>query len=434
MPESQNLIEERRLEKLYTYRILDTPDELAFNEIADDLRFTLQVPMALINFVDRNRVWFKACVQATGPSAPDEGPRDVVFCSYTILSDDALIVPDMRLDGRFKDNPLVTGEPHVRAYAGVPLITPDGYRIGTVCCMDFLPRSFTERDREHLQRAARRVMSELDQRLLRREYSSVMQQLQTLMQASPSGFLLLSKKQKILGLNPAAKDISGMDLQVDHPFDLQALRPDPRVSETEPVYARASGEGWFTVTQVIIPGQDNRLLVFEDVSDHIHHQLSLQDMAFKDSLTGLSNRNAFYGMLEGVLQQKDMAVAFLDLDGFKQINDLYGHHAGDALLQEVAQRLKGAVRASDRVFRLAGDEFTLILRGDVSEATLQAIAERILHTIHEPFVFEGQSMDFGISLGITLPRERDTSDSLLSRADKLMYEVKQSGKNNYRMG
>lgn len=432
--DGHNLLEERRLETLYGFSILDTPDEAAFNQIADDVKFTLKVPMVLINFVDRHRVWFKACITDAGPQAPTEGPRQVVFCSYTIQADDALVVPDLREDPRFKDNPLVTGEPFVRAYAGVPLITDDGFRIGTVCCLDFQPRDFTAEDIEHLRRARLRVLSELSQRLLRAEYGLVMGELQTLMNVSPSGFLVLDEQGKIVGLNPAAGHISGRSWQPGEAFTHDLLTLDGRIHAAEPTYARPEDRGWFTVSTVQVESQPRTLVVFEDVTDHVLHQLSLSDLAFKDALTGLPNRNRFYHTLEHLLHHDPFVLGFLDLDGFKNVNDTFGHHTGDALLQEVAGRLESSIRIQDQAFRLAGDEFTLLLRGELGEEELHHLAERLLMDIQRPFEWEGASVPFGASVGFTRPQPEDTVDTLLSRADGAMYHVKKSGKNHFRVG
>ncbi|GGJ50448.1 diguanylate cyclase domain-containing protein [Deinococcus roseus] len=432
------LIEERRLEKLYSYGILDTPDETAFDQIAGDISFALDLPTVLISFIDRRRQWFKACIHFDSR----ETSRQVAFCAYTILSDDPLVVQDALQDERFKDNPLVTGHPHIRAYVGVPLVTPDGHRIGTICGIDYEPRTFTDWDTEMLKRAARRIVMDLEQRLLRSEYAQVMLQLQAIMNASPSGLILLDDRGEITGVNPAASRITGVGFKAGETFHWDGLLKDERVSGREDVYSKWVGTGWFQIEKVELDGQmlphgqhqAQTLLVIEDVTDHIQHQLYLQDMAFKDQLTLVGNRNAFYTYLRHFMPESGIAVAFIDLDHFKAVNDTFGHHAGDALLREVAQRLTRAVRQQDRVYRLAGDEFTLILQGDIQEQTLRSIAERVMAVLAEPFTFGGNDIPFGASLGIARSQEQDTVDTLLNRADTLMYQVKQQGKNNYLLG
>ena len=131
--------EAARLEALYHLRILDTTPEDSFDRIAQTARRILDVPIALVSLVDRDRQWFKACLGM----AVGETSRDVAFCAHAILLDTVMAVPDATLDMRFAENPLVTGPPYIRAYAGAPLRTPEGYNVGTLCIIDTVPREFS---------------------------------------------------------------------------------------------------------------------------------------------------------------------------------------------------------------------------------------------------------------------------------------------------
>ena len=153
--------ETERLKVLNLYQILDTASEGAFDEITSQAASHFQVPIALISLVDANRQWFKSCV---GLSVNHTG-RDESFCAYTILDNKPFIIPDTLLDARFTDNPLVTGEPYVRFYAGAPLITPDGYALGTICLLDRQPRVFSSSDVRTLTLIARAVVTRLNLRL-----------------------------------------------------------------------------------------------------------------------------------------------------------------------------------------------------------------------------------------------------------------------------
>ena len=137
--------EAERLAALYALDILDTPTEDRFDRITRLATSLFQVPVAYIAFVDENRQWFKS---ACGLSATETG-RDVAFCAHTILNKDLLIIPDTLADSRFADNPLVIGEPHIRFYAGYPLSSPEGYKVGTLCLVDQKPRDLAE-DERHL--------------------------------------------------------------------------------------------------------------------------------------------------------------------------------------------------------------------------------------------------------------------------------------------
>ena len=146
-----------RLEALRALRLLDTPAEERFDRITRLLTLVWQVPMAYISLVDGDRQWFKsACGLDT-----TQTPRDVSFCGHAILSDEPLVVPDAAADERFRDNPLVTGEPHIRFYAGYPLSGPGGHKVGTLCIADRRPRSLRGTEGEALGEMARVVEREL---------------------------------------------------------------------------------------------------------------------------------------------------------------------------------------------------------------------------------------------------------------------------------
>ncbi|WP_424812560.1 PAS domain S-box protein [Roseococcus sp. YIM B11640] len=158
--------EEQRLRSLRRYEILDTPPEAAFDRIARLASRLLGMPIALVTFLDRDRFWLKARI---GLDA-EAGPREVAFCDTTIQRKAALVVPDLGDDGRFADNPLVTGEPHLRFYAGAPLLTPEGEALGSLCVLDDRPHpDFTADQAEILSDLAALVMAELE---LRRELRS----------------------------------------------------------------------------------------------------------------------------------------------------------------------------------------------------------------------------------------------------------------------
>ena len=129
--------EDERLSALRALLLLDTPPEERFDRLARFVAEQLDVPIALLTLVDGQRQWFKARV---GLDAT-ETPRDISFCGHAIMKNDVFIVEDASRDPRFSDNPLVTGEPHIRFYAGAPLSAPGGHRIGTLCVIDTVPRT-----------------------------------------------------------------------------------------------------------------------------------------------------------------------------------------------------------------------------------------------------------------------------------------------------
>jgi diguanylate cyclase (GGDEF)-like protein len=167
-----------------------------------------------------------------------------------------------------------------------------------------------------------------------------------------------------------------------------------------------------------------------------HTNEQVTHLAHHDGLTGLPNRILFYDRLNQAIararrDKESVAVLFLDLDGFKKINDTLGHAIGDALLIEAAKRIQSCVRESDTVARMGGDEFTAILC-NVGNGK-EIVAQKILDTIRQPFMLGDQSCSVGVSIGIAVyPDSGGNAEDLVKVADTAMYLAKDSGKNCYR--
>lgn len=159
-------------------------------------------------------------------------------------------------------------------------------------------------------------------------------------------------------------------------------------------------------------------------------------LAYHDPLTGLANRQLFYQRVKQALTesaQPTLGVLFLDLDGFKRINDSYGHEVGDWLLCQVSQRLQKCTRRQDTVSRFGGDEFSILIKQNMTSAFLEKVAKRVIEAVHLPYQKEGVSLSIGISIGIALcPENSQDFETLISQADDAMYAVKQSGKGHYK--
>jgi diguanylate cyclase (GGDEF)-like protein len=149
--------EAARLDALRSLSVLDTPGEERFDRLTRMARRMFRVPIALVSLVDENRQWFKS---KDGLDAC-ETPRDISFCGHAIHADDIFLINDAWADPRFADNPLVTGPPHVRFYAGCPLRTAGGHKIGTLCIIDTEPRAFDDDDRTAMRDLASVVEDEL---------------------------------------------------------------------------------------------------------------------------------------------------------------------------------------------------------------------------------------------------------------------------------
>jgi diguanylate cyclase (GGDEF)-like protein len=164
----------------------------------------------------------------------------------------------------------------------------------------------------------------------------------------------------------------------------------------------------------------------------------LQKMAWLDDLTGLANRRALLDKMDQRLhsgKRQLLAIGLIDLDNFKDVNDRLGHATGDALLIEVGKRLSRALGPGDVLARLGGDEFAILLSSCQNEHQLRAIAARLLQTLENPILVDGQILQIGLSMGLVLHDKNDTlgPDALLRRADLAMYAAKHSGRSQYRI-
>jgi diguanylate cyclase (GGDEF)-like protein len=170
----------------------------------------------------------------------------------------------------------------------------------------------------------------------------------------------------------------------------------------------------------------------EDITERRSTTERLERMALRDHLTGLGNRAALHQQLKQLLVQgqRDLvAVVYVDLDGFKEVNDSHGHEAGDELLRLTAQRLEASLRSHDFCARLGGDEFALVLTQLEKVEDVPPIAERLLAALGSPYHLTNFSVNVTASVGIAVAGTDQASDDLLRLADRAMYSAKQQGKN-----
>lgn len=207
----------------------------------------------------------------------------------------------------------------------------------------------------------------------------------------------------------------------------------------EPYYDREGNLCWVSSSKRPIFNDKNEIVglfgISRDITKIKQLETELSQKANYDDLTGLYNRAFFLDQSCHLLDlakrnQLDVALFFIDLDGFKLINDTFGHKAGDFVLETVAKRLTELLRKTDIIGRLGGDEFTVISSFDKDAASLDRIAKKIINSVNQPIQFQSKKLEVGCSVGISsFPDHADNIDELVYKADKAMYQAKNSGKN-----
>lgn len=308
--------EAKRIEALRKLEILDTVAEERFDRYTRLVKRIFNVPIALVSLVDTNRQWFKS---RQGLDAIQTS-RDASFCGHAIIEEGMFIVPDTLEDERFRDNPLVTSDPHIRFYAGYPLAEPNGYRIGTLCIIDRKPRRFEAHELESLS----------------------------------------------------------------------------------------------------------------DIGELVARELASFRLAHTDALTGISNRRGLELLARKVRAvceraSQPIAVMMIDMDGFKSINDEYGHAQGDKALIEFANLLISIFRESDVIARLSGDEFCVLLAG-ADEAQAKKALDRLCSEVERRNLNSHNSYRLAFSAGVSAysADRHDCLMRLLDDADSRMYACKRN--------
>lgn len=275
---------------------------------------------------------------------------------------------------------------------------------------------------------------------------------------SQEGILISDANNRIIDVNPAFSRLTGYSREEAlgrDPGFLNAGRRDPGFFKQmwEEVNAngewqgeiwnrRKAGDIYPELLSIVAVKDDQGVLqhyvgAFSDISALKKHEADLDRIAHYDTLTSVANRRLLRDRLDQAIAHarrnyKSLAVCYLDLDGFKPINDRFGHESGDRMLIEVARRLEAMSRGDDTIARLGGDEFVLLWNDINGESDCARVLERVLNKIAEPMLLKDNTVSVSASIGVTLyPDDNVDADSLLRHADHAMYTAKQLGKNRY---
>ena len=449
--------EQARLATLKKYDILDTEPDAALDAMVQLASYICQTPIAAISLIDENRQWFKAI---TGLDAK-ETPRDVAFCAHAILQNETMIVPDALQDERFFDNPLVTSDPDIRFYAGVPLATTQGQHLGTLCVIDRIPRELSSAQLNAINILAKNIMAHLDLRYSHkqaREHINDLQISSMIFDSASEAILVTDANNAIVSVNPAFTAMTGYtfnEVVGKNPSILSSGRQSKELYQMmwqaldvtghwdgELWNKRKNGDEyaeWLSINTIYNPDGTKRLhvAIFSDITDKKKADELIWKQANYDHLTHLPNRSLFRDRLEQEIKlahrlRQSAALFFIDLDHFKEVNDTLGHDAGDKLLVQAAVRISQCVREADTVARMGGDEFMVIL-SQINDATrIGKVAENIIQKLSEPFVIDDNSLDISASIGIAIcPQDGSNVEKLLKNADKAMYAAKAAGRGQF---
>ncbi|MDP4302269.1 putative bifunctional diguanylate cyclase/phosphodiesterase [Leptothrix discophora] len=461
-----------RLANLRRLRVLDTDAEPAFDALVEAAMAALRMPVAMVSLVDADRQWFKA----RRGIAMQETARDIALCAHVVDQGRPLVVPDTRLDERFFDNPLVTGEPGIRFYAGVPLRLADGSCVGALCVIDRVPRQLDETALPVLDRLAVAVVHALEARLLREQEHETRAALQLseetfrLLAENTSDGLAIYQDGAIRYTSPSYARMLGDDPDVGFGRSraemLERIHPDDRQQVAEAVrdaierrlphqvyaYRMRHRQGHYfwredSTRFVYRPdGQPERAyIVCRDITQRKLDEARIAHLSLHDTLTGLPNRlhmqRRFDTLCAGLAQSRHVGVLLLfDVDQFKELNDTRGHDLGDELLRQWAQRLASA--SDGRVCgRLGGDEF--IVMADLGPdggceadriGRASAFGASLLRRLAQPLAGALAAHRATASMGMVLLQGTAVGfDRAIQKADIAMYEAKSAGRDTLRL-
>ena len=455
--------------------VLDAQPDAEFDEISRLATAVCRTPTAMVMLLDQRRQWFRA----SGNLRVGEGAVSPSFCEETLQHGVPLVIEDTASHHRFRLDPQVVGDPHIRFFAGAPLIDRNGRPIGVLCVIDMVPRVLTSEQEEALELLVSQLMARVDARNQRAAFDELLREkerssanlraseelFRAFMNASPFLSYIKDAAGRLLFYNRSFARRFGVSeyawlgrtddqlwaRSVSAPVrmhDLEIMAGGRMVESEEKIRGADGGvTSWKTYKFPCHDSAGNVLLagVAVDVTEEVArkaeleryqeemHEINgqLRRLSVTDELTGLRNRRAFEERL--VLEfsmarrrKRDLAVLLLDVDFFKRINDQWGHGAGDAVLRRLGSILRTTVRLPDMVARYGGEEFVVLLPESDGNAAV-GLANRLMQRIasetweHEPVT---------VSIGLTALTESTLNGfQLVSQADEALYVAKRAGKN-----
>lgn len=464
---------------LTSLNVLYSESDPCLNAAVAITAMALDVPTCLVSLLGCDMQWFAAKFHAQ----LNETPRDYAFCNYPVARGAPFIVSDTHADERFKSNPLVVAAPRIRSYAGAPIIVANEFSIGALCVVDTEPRTFTTEQIQLLEQMAQLIATAIEQksklkhkdniletqaRLIKKvslQREQMQRQISLFSRASRLAKLgawqLLPNSDCIIWSN-GMYELHEVDPKIFVPtrdsvlsfFSPAVQRQITTLIETSRAnlgeyeievpmtcgsgtrkWIRMSGQYEATPSGVLGTG------VRQDITEQKKLSTRTKRLAERDTLTGLHNRFAFIEELKKTAcnaskSGESTAVCIVDLDDFKQINDLYGHDLGDTCLRKIAREMKRHCKPDIVIGRLGGDEFGIIVTNKTPFEIRVEILGPLLNSIKKRLYVKDHTFLMSGSVGISYRDGTDrkfTVEAMLKEADLAMYVAKRAGKNAVRL-
>lgn len=459
--------EQARLAALNGLSLLDTPPEREFDTIVQLAQRLTGCKIALVSLVDKDRQWFKSKIGLD----VNETPREFAFCAHAVAADDVMVVSDATQDDRFSSNPLVTGAPNIRFYAGVPIHaetqqTPSQrVPLGTLCVIDDQPRDMEPGDMKLLAELAQVVETLISARASAAAAVRFAEERERTLQALDRKHRQLRQAERMAKIgswrltladnktewSEQTYAIHGVPPGDGEPLDsaLDFYPPKARATITEALErTMATGEPFdvetdFTTAQgdyrrvrsmgeiEMDKGQPVALIgVFHDVTARYTMEGALRQVAHTDDLTRIASRGRFNEVVDEkikatIANAERCALLLIDLDHFKAVNDRFGHHAGDEVLRVMAARLNADYLSNCFAARLGGDEFVLLISDQAILKDLAGLLRRLLYDLQYTFSANGVTLNVSATIGACwLGGAVKDRGELLRNADAALYEAK----------
>lgn len=448
--------ETERLIALESYNSPLSGPERSLDVILRHVRRVFGVPIAIVSFVEEHREHFRARLGIDSCGSDREGS----FCTHAILERDVMVVPDATLDERFYGSPLVNGTPGIRFYAGAPLVTPEGYVIGTLCIKDTIPRpqGLSIGEQQSLAELAELVMDKLEARRLSTAEADGRRRFDAVAGSAADAIICGDGDNRILSWNGAAERMFGYTAAEAIGQSMTIIVPEQyRCMHEAGVRRAAAGHPTKLVGSLVtVPsvrrdgtefpielslshwleaGEHRFGAIVRDITERLNHEASLKRAAEYDALTELPNRTVLHERLaRASAEKRSVSLVMLDLDGFKDVNDSLGHAAGDDVLKLVAVRLRETVGTEALACRLGGDEFVVLLEDRADPIQAVELAKRLVKAIEAQMEMGERSVYVGASAGVSIMTGTGWGTSLpLERSDLALYRAKSDGRGRVRL-